>query len=205
MNDHLDAYSAYQRHLAICLHFSSPSYDATKYNFKTRGKSPEAFKNSPQAYWFDRLSKKYNTEDLTNAFVAQCIAGKKWGGLHESGQAFEKTYLDWKKRSDALTETFKTDLLALQAFGLCSITSLRDLFVIVNGTPLIIACYAQKKIQLETVCIVDTLTGFIVKSESTVTNTLQWPDITRLIRKYQSFLSFDKEKFKAILLEQFPV
>jgi hypothetical protein len=47
------------------------------------------------------------------------------------------------------------------------------------------------------------LTGFIDRANNQITETILWPDLFTKISKYQSFLKFDDNKFKNIIVDIF--
>ena len=193
-----DAFGAYQRYLALRLHFTS-NYDALKYNFKVRA-DYEKFKNKPEAYWFNKLSERFTVDELTNAFVSNFIAGKKWGGMHDP--TFDATYTAWLGRIETLTYTFTNDLETIRnASG--ETLLLADLFITdPSQLPPVVMLWHRKKVSLETVTALDKLTKFSVKSQCT---SVLWPGDKQLIQKYGPFLQIDVPKFKEILLDHFPI
>ena len=58
-------------------------------------------------------------------------------------------------------------------------------------------------INVETVVILNQLTGFMNKADKEITETIVWPDVSRKIRKYSPFVSYDLEKAKKIVLRVF--
>jgi len=202
-----DAFGAYKLYLALRLHFNSDSYDAVKYNFKTSGGDLEKFRNKPEAYWFNALAKKYTFKQLIQVFLAQFLAGKKWGGMHTSQADFEGTYTDWLRKIESLTYTFEQDLATLKVHletgGKQCVLS--ELFVCDSGRPFVIDRYHRKQITLETITLLDILTGFVLKCDTDVKDTILWPKTKRLIKKYEPFLELDRSKFRAILLQNFPL
>jgi hypothetical protein len=202
-----DAFGAYKLYLALRLHFTSDSYDAVKYNYKTHGGDFDKFRNKPEAYWFNSLAKKYSKEELIQVFVAQFTSGKKWGGMHTSSIEFEITYTEWRKRIESLSYTFEQELSAIKNLFVDNQQEgiLADLFVVYGDRPFIIDMHLKKRVSIETVTILDILTGFVLKCDSSVKDTILWPTIKRSIRKYEPFLEIDKAKFKNILLQYFPL
>jgi len=196
-----DAFGAYKIYLALKLHFTT-SYDAVKYNFKTKA-DPEKFRNSPQAWWYHKLSERYDFDQIKEAFVAQFIEGVKWGGVRDPN--FDKTYIDWKKRHDALQYTFRNDL-ELMWHDIAAGSGdpiLADLFTPAATRPWVVVQWEKKRITLETLVILDKLTNFTVKCGCT--DTILWPLRTALIHKYSPFVSIDRPSYKTILLKQFPL
>ena len=41
------------------------------------------------------------------------------------------------------------------------------------------------------------------RADKQITETIVWPDVSRLIRKYKTFLPLDRDKFKKIILKGF--
>lgn len=197
-----DAFGAYKMYLALRLHFTS-NYNALKYNFKVNA-DYEKFRNKPDAYWFKRLAEKMELDDIKNAFVANFIAGKKWGGVHD--QSFEETFVAWKKRTDALTYTFTDDIEKLYNILNESDVILADLFVI-KGRPWVVTQYEKRNITLETLVILDTLTGFVIKCNCQ--DTIVWPNVKEKIEKYKPFIMSliepNRNLFTTNLLEKFPI
>jgi hypothetical protein len=198
-----NAFNAYKRYLALRLHFNS-DYNALKYNYNVRA-DEEKFRNKPEAYWFNKLSERFTVDDLTNAFVANFVAGKKWGGMHDP--TFDDTYKAWLAKMESLTYTFINDLEFLADWAEHEenwpLITLADLFKIWNGAPAVSVLYLRKKINLETLVILDKLTNFSVKCQCT--DTIIWPSTKRLIEKYRPFVEIDVPKFKKILLDHFPI
>ena len=56
---------------------------------------------------------------------------------------------------------------------------------------------------IDSVCIINKLTGFIDRANKQITETILWPDLFMKISKYQSFLKFDDNKFKGIIVDIF--
>jgi hypothetical protein len=61
----------------------------------------------------------------------------------------------------------------------------------------------QEEILLETIVILDSLTGFVERENKKISETIIWPDIYRKITKYKPFVNFNTEKCKGILIKQF--
>lgn len=69
--------------------------------------------------------------------------------------------------------------------------------------PMIIDKYLEDTVSLETVCILNEVTGFIEDANSKITETILWPDIYKKVVKYSPFLDIDKSKFTKVLLNIF--
>ena len=72
-----------------------------------------------------------------------------------------------------------------------------------NSHPLIILLLLQEDILLETVIILDALTGFVERENKRISDTIIWPDIYRKITKYKPFVNFNRDKCLSIVKKQF--
>ena len=72
-----------------------------------------------------------------------------------------------------------------------------------NNHPKIIKLWMQEEILLETIVILDSITGFMNRENKKITETIIWPDIYRKITKYKPFVNFNIDKCKSILIKQF--
>ena len=61
----------------------------------------------------------------------------------------------------------------------------------------------REEINLETVIILDSITGFMERESKKITETIIWPDISRKIRKYSPFVKFDHVKMLNIVKKGF--
>ena len=75
-----------------------------------------------------------------------------------------------------------------------------DIFKISNGQhPYIIKAYLRKTITLETLVILNKIYNYLDKFNLEITDTVVWPDVARLIKKYTPFLKINIEKYDATL------
>jgi len=194
MNDPFESYKLYN---ALKLHFESDSYDALKYNFKTSVKPTSFFKRKDK-YFFAKLAKTYE-RDLREFYIANFKNDVKYVGdmLNEGG---ERYYRDHKKIMESLSYKFENDINKLSDMNV-SFDSLLEAEE--NNHPLIIRLWMQGDILLETVVILDAITGFIERENKKITDTIIWPDIYRKIMKYKPFVKFNKDKSIDLLKKTF--
>ena len=72
-----------------------------------------------------------------------------------------------------------------------------------NEHPFVIKFWLQDEIELETIVILDSITGFMQRENSKITETIIWPDIYRKITKYKPFVKFDRNKCLNLLKKTF--
>ena len=194
MNDPFESYKLYN---ALKLHFESDSYDALKYNFKTSVKAQSFFKRKDK-YFFAKLAKTYE-RDLKEFYIANFKNDVKYVGdmLNEGG---ERYYRDHKKVMESLSYQFENDINKLRDMNVefDSLLKAEE-----NNHPLIVRLWMQDEILLETVVILDALTGFVERENKKITDTIIWPDIYRKIMKYKPFVKFNKDKCINLLKKTF--
>ena len=196
----MESFDVYKYYMSMKLHFESDTYDALKYNYKTSAK-PQAFFKRRDKYHFAKLGIKYDSvNELINFFVAQFT--------HSSNNAWvgnmlddEDVYNQWKKRVQSLSYTFETDINKL----IEEVESFDDLFSIKDDSPypVVVNAYMQGTITLETVVILESLTGFLSVADKKVTDPIVWPEISKRIRKYKPFLNFNDLKIRKIIFRIF--
>jgi len=195
----MEPYDVYKYYMAMKLHFESDSYEAPKYNYKTSAR-PQSFFKRRDKYHFAKLGRKFDEpEELINFFTAQFTASDKtWVGdmLQD-----EEKYTDWQKRQQSLSYNFEQDInkLAEEAGTFDEMLETRE----GNNYPLVIEMFLQDEISLETVVILDRLTGFMRRADRTISETIVWPDLSKRIRKYGLLLRFDKDRMRRVVLRIF--
>ena len=191
-----DPFESYKLYNSLKLHFETDNYDAIKYNFKTSVKPTSFFKRKDK-YFFAKLANTY--DDLLDFYVANFKNDVKYVGdmLNEHG---ERYYREHKKVCESLTYTFENDINKLYESNsdFDSLLEARD-----NEHPFVITYWLQDEIHLETVVILDSITGFIDRENKKISETIIWPDIFRKITKYKPFVKFDKTKCVNILKKTF--
>lgn len=190
-----DPFESYKLYNALKLHFETDSYDAIKYNFKTSIK-PQSFFKRKDKYFFAKIANTY--ENLMDFYVANFKNDVKYVGdmLNEGG---ERYYREHKKVMESLSYTFENDINKLAEDN--QFDSLLEANN--NEHPLIIQLWMQDEIQLETVVIIDSITGFMDRESKKISETIIWPDIYRKITKYKPFVKFDKTKCVNVLKKGF--
>ena len=112
----------------------------------------------------------------------------------------EENYSQWQKRNQSLTYTFEQDINRLSD----KVETFDELLVVTDGQhPLVISEYLSGTICIETVVILDKLTRFMSRADRQITETIVWPDVSRKIRKYNTFLNPNLEKMKKVVLKVF--
>ena len=183
-------YEAYTTYLALKLHFTS-NYDFFKYNGKVSA-SPESFKKRKEKYQFVKLAKKLSDEQIIEYFVANIIRNVQW-----IGQFNQKNWLDHKKINEALEYNYTNDLEKL----LTNLENFDILFQCDGGHhPKLLKLFLGKKINLETMVILNKLLNFVDTFDKEIVETYIWPTVSFLIKKYEPFVKVNTRQYRMITL-----
>jgi len=196
---HMEPFQAWKCYLALKLHFTTSSYDIVQHKGRVKA-SKDSFQRRNDFFLFKKLAKTYTDEEVINFLVSNFVSGDQWGGIFDS--ASKERYLLWKKRIDSLSFTFTNDIeILLNEFNMDSFDEKIIFGIEKNEIPYIIKAYLSKKITLETLVILDKLFDFTKKFDGELNDTIIWPDISQLIRKYRPFVKIKgkEEKYNAIL------
>ena len=189
----MTGYEAFILHHAVNLHFNR-SYDCWKYNFKTNVTEKTYWKR-PDKFQLTKIGKRFKTrDDIILYFASHQIAGNKYTGDMIRD---EDTYTQFLKRIDSISYLFKNELEEISDVKFDKLLEIEDTY------PKIVQLHLEGTVSLETVCIINRLTGFINKANKQITETILWPDLFKKISKYQSFLKFDDSKFRNIIVDVF--
>tara|TARA_B100000959_G_scaffold64984_1_gene68893 strand:+ start:57017 stop:57598 length:582 start_codon:yes stop_codon:yes gene_type:complete len=187
----MKGFEAFQYATAVNLHFNSAEYDAFKYHFKTKVTQESYWKRNDK-YQLTKIGNRFKTKDeIIKYFAAHQVAGNKWVGdmLRD-----EKTYTDFLKRMESLSYIVKDELRELTD------TNFNDLLTAHDGEyPIIINKYLEGTVSLETVCILNRITGFIEWAKQLVSETILFPDIADKVIKYQQFLEYDEKRMRNLV------
>jgi len=198
-----DGFSVFKTYLAIKLHFGSDTYDYFKYDGKVNCKL-ETFTKRNDRYFFHKLSTKYTPTEIVNYFVSNFITNdKKWIGELTRNNGHD-TYLDWKKRNDALDYHFRSDCVLLSDRISIDRISFDGLLSCNSGQhPKLLRLLLSKKIGIETALIFDRHLAFIKNWDKEIKETYVWPTFSKKLKKYRPFCKFNETKTKLIMKEIF--
>ena len=189
----MTGYDAFTLHNAINLHFNG-AYDCFKYNFKTNVTERTYWKR-PDKFQLTKIGKRFKKrDDIIMYFAAHQVAGNKFSGDMIRD---EETYTNFLKRIDSISYLFKNELEEISDVKFDTLLEIEETY------PRIVQLHLEGTVSLETLCIVNRLTGFIEKANSRISETILWPDLYKKITKYQSFLKFDDLKMRMIIIDIF--
>jgi T4 gene Gp59 loader of gp41 DNA helicase len=195
----LEGMTAYRRYMALKLHFTT-DYDFFKYGGKSRSISESSFEKRKDTFFFRRIERKYSDEELTNFFVSNFVhnGGKIWVGDLTSINA-EKIYAEWKKTNESFTYLFVQDLKFIIEYD----EDIPSMWEVRNSShPQILKFLLGKKIRMETVLATNRILNFIPKWDAEIEEKFIYPDISRILHKYDPFLKFDNQEIRRIMRKE---
>lgn len=193
----MSPFQCYTTFLALKQHFSRPSYDVIKYNWKTRA-SIASFNKRTDRYFYERLSRKKNDKEIKDFFIANFVSSDNPSSVYISDlmKDGEENYIEWMKRVQGLSYLFKTE-----ASVFISKENFNQLFECKNNQHSdLIRKYLQKALSIETLVILDKILCY-VKDYDKVLDDPMWDSLKLKIMKYSPLLNIDIAKYSKILKE----
>jgi hypothetical protein len=187
-------FDAYKTYLALKNHFSKPNYDYIKYAGKTRA-SIESFNKRKDKYWYEKLARQKNDEQVKNFFIANFVEADDpsvlWiGNIIRGGETY---YKEWEKRQQSLKYIFKE-----QSEEMLSEYNLEKLFDTSRQHPPLLKKFLSGKISIETLVIYDKIFLFGNNFDKKLLDPV-WEIVSLKIKKYSPFLNIDVQDYKKIL------
>ena len=190
-------FEVYTTYLGMKNHFTKDKYDFIKYSGRTRA-SVASFNKRRDRYFFERMSRKKDDNEIVNYFIANFIShddpGKVWIG--EIIQNGETNFKEWQRRNQSLSYIFGNEVE-----GIFTRDNFDSYFHTQGQHPKILKSYLRKEISLETLVILDKILGFRSRLDKKLDDPI-WSTVSLKIKKYDPFLNIDVFKFKKILKEK---
>lgn len=195
-----DAFESYKLYHAIRTHFTSPTYSYFRYKGQTfASKRGAQFDKQKDKFAYYQLYKKYKSE-LRDFYVAIFSSGCKFRHVSElKNDEYHEIYTEWVKRQQSISYVFRLDMEPIsELIEDRGMTIKSMLLPDGDNLPVIIRLYQQDFITLETVCIINMLTRFVIKCNIPKSN--EWNDLSLKIRKLEPFIRISDTKEFAIML-----
>ena len=193
----MNGFEVYKIYLAVKLHFTSKgrSYDFHKHLGRTTARL-ETFTKRRDRYFFHKLSKSYNNNTIVDYFVSNFVTNTNlWVG-DIIGKTGDDNYKVWSKKIEALHYYYEQDI----DYILEQDYKFDDLFKSVNGQhPPILKMFLSKKINFETVLILDEILSFTKQLNKNINEKVLWPKLYDRMIRYKSFLNYNLTKYKMTL------
>ncbi len=193
----MSPFDTYKQYLAFKNHFTKEKYDYHKYGGRSRAKIDSFYKRKDR-YFFEKTSRKYKDDEVTNFFLANFVAtdnpqGVWIGNIIKTG---EVVYKDWMKRQQSLFYNFKQD-----SEDMMDQYDYDEFFDASKGHPPILREHLAGRISVEQMCIYEKLFSYC-KDYDKQLNDPVWKTVGLKIKKYLPFLNIDKDKYRNHLLKR---
>ena len=193
----MNGFEVYKIYLAVKLHFTSKgrSYDFHKHLGRTTARL-EPFTKRRDRYFFHKLSKSYNNNTIVDYFVSNFVTNTNlWVG-DIIGKTGDDNYKVWSKKIEALHYYYEQDI----DYILEQDYKFDDLFKSVNGQhPPILKMFLSKRINFETVLILDEILSFTKQLNKNINEKVLWPKLYDRMIRYRAFLNYNLTKYKMTL------
>ena len=193
----MNGFEVYKSYLAVKLHFTSKgrSYDFHKHLGRTTARL-ETFTKRRDRYFFHKSSKSYNNNTIVDYFVSNFVTNTNlWVG-DIIGKTGDDNYKQWSKKIEALHYYYEQDI----DYILEQDYKFADLFKSVNGQhPPILKMFLSKRINFETVLILDEILSFTKQLNKNINEKVLWPKLYDRMIRYKPFLTYNTTKLKMVL------
>ena len=188
----MEAVEVYQMYCALKAHFSKGDYDFVKYNGKSSATKSSFWKRNDR-HFFVRTSRKYKDKDTIKDYLLSNFIKNQKGWL---GDFSDDNYMEWKKRMQSLTYTFKEEMTPL-----VEDIELNNIFEIPESShPILLKEYLGNRISIEAMIILDSLVEYTKNWNKKLSDDVVWPNIYKILENYKKFLTFDKNKCRIVTM-----
>jgi len=191
----MNGLATFQIYQSLRLHFTQDNYDATKYNFKTRV-NENSFMARKDRYTFEKLGKAYtDRNDLIQFFVSNFTKHNVY--IRNMNQDCHGNRLGWL---ESMRYNFEQEIKQFEDM------KFDDMCLLNNESNTFMGAYTSHKITLETLTIVDILTGFLKEYHKGFDPLGLLHENVMMVKKYKSFISLSKEQVggcRKTILKQF--
>jgi hypothetical protein len=195
----INGYEAFCLYTSLKLHFNSDSYDHFKYNGKVNT-SIDAFENRKDKWHFYKLSRRFTNVDQGRDFIVANLVRDPnvWIGHLLT----EDSYVQYRARQKVIQSL--SYIFTNEIGSLMSRDNPNDLLMVQDGQyPKLLTMFLQSDMSIETICILNKLIGFLSMWDKKIIDTIRYPAVSRTIKKYTPFVSFDATKYKLILKKEY--
>jgi hypothetical protein len=195
----MTGYKAFRYYVALKLHFSKDKFDVFQNRGNIKG-SFEAFNARNDRYMFEKLARKYDTDqELIQFFVSNFAYGNT--DMVYGMEQGEENYIVWKRRKESITHLFKSDLDSVQLEAEKNKLDMAGMFYFLdNNYPYLLKMYLGKQVSIETLHIIN-LEQDIIANWKMDSRSVMLEDELRRIEKLRGFVKYDREKIQKIFSE----
>lgn len=196
-------FEVFKIYLAVKNHFTTDSYDFSKYGGRVTARL-ESFTKRSDRYFFHKLSKRFNERDILDYFVSNfAVDSRKWVGNLINNEGTEN-YTKFKKYKESFDYHFRNDCVSIRNDLDSRGISFDDGFHVHSGQhPRVLRLLIQKKIHLQTAIILDTVLSYSKVWNKEIDEKIVWPEIHKRLLKLKPFVQYNGTTAKLIMKEVF--
>lgn len=192
---HLTGFGAYMMFLSLRTHFTSDKYDYHTMCGKINANKDSYNRRSDKAL-FDKVARDHTAKDLRDLIISNLLQDRHYIAEFIDDQA-ELVHTDYTRRRQSLSYVCANDLDRIfNTHGIKRSFSTRK-----DSYPDIVNLFLRGDVALETLVILDDVTGFTKRFDIYYEDDVIWPKISRKIRKYRPFLKYDKAKMRKVIID----
>lgn len=196
----MNGYEVYLNYLNIKSHFSTDSFDATKY--KNVSAKPSSYRKRNDKNFFEYLAHRFKDEEIKPLFIANMIEGERYIiDLVDDLDTTLKTYRSWKKRMNRLSYLFENDCKNIKSFMDEKNIPFNNIFKPnKNKYPIIMRLMMEHHISLESYILLEKIFNLAKQYDKAYLKDHVYDEYSLRIRKYKCyFKSIETSKYKNIL------
>ena len=111
----------------------------------------------------------------------------------------EKRYVDWKRHMESITYRFKQDMQNITE----NCKDVAKAWSTSGDHPEVLRLYLGGKLSIESLILSDRVLKFQDNWDSRISDTIIWPDVSRLMKKYGPFIKADTDVVKKTMRQVF--
>tara|TARA_B100000700_G_C14878554_1_gene776918 strand:+ start:43 stop:642 length:600 start_codon:yes stop_codon:yes gene_type:complete len=193
----LSPFDTYKQYLAYKNHFTREKYDYHRYGGRSKAKV-ESFYKRKDRYFFEKMSRKYNDDQVKDFFLANFVdtdnpQGLWIGNIIKTG---EVVYKEWMKRQQSLFYNFKQN-----SEDMMDEYDYEEFFDASKGHPPILKEHLGGKISVEEMCVYEKVFSYCKDYDKQLDDPV-WKVVGLKVRKYLPFLDIDRDKYRNHLLKR---
>ncbi len=193
----MSPFDTYKQYLAYKNHFTREKYDYHRYGGRSKAKV-ESFYKRKDRYFFEKMSRKYNDDQVKDFFLANFVdtdnpQGLWIGNIIKTG---EVVYKEWMKRQQSLFYNFKQN-----SEDMMDEYDYEEFFDASKGHPPILKEHLGGKISVEEMCVYEKVFSYCKDYDKQLDDPV-WKVVGLKVRKYLPFLDIDRDKYRNHLLKR---
>lgn len=190
----MNSFEVYSTYVALKTHFSRKTYDYFKYNGNVKV-SIEKYNKRPDKYFFEKLAKKYNKEEVIQYFVSNFLVNSNFHII----QMNDKNYLEWQRKMQSFSYLFSTDVDTI----LERCTTINECMQCNNANhSQVLKLFLGGSLMMETLIMLNRLTGFIDRYDDLLNEDPIWKQLSFTLKKYDPFIQGSSKQVKQIILKK---